>query len=221
MDWNFGGMGAMAFGWFSSMLTWIIILAVLIIFGILILYIRRARQFQYPCLEVAGLGQGKVSVFTTKAGWFKKNRVFFNLIETGGEQELICKDKSRKIFDVSSVDYHEINGKRGLICKRKDDDPEVLVPIDKVEVDNLKLLLRIAPADYRDAAVDILEKKRKETMTWFEKNAPLIITMGVFLFGLIALIIIFNFAKGESSAWREYAIGVKAAGQAVASTTAP
>ena len=221
MAFDMSGIGVTAFGWFQSIFIWVIIMFVLGILFIGILKIKQIRKFQYTCIEVVGLGQGKVSVYITKAGWFKKKRSFFGLIEIGGEQQLICKDGKRKVFNVSSTDYHEINGKRGLICKRKDDDPEVLVPIDRVEIANLGLLLRIAPADYRDAAVDILEEKRKETMTWMEKNMPLIITMGVFAFGIIALIIIFNFAKGESAAWREYAIAAKSGAQIVASTTAP
>jgi len=218
---DLGGIGVTVFGWFSSILTWAILLLGCFFVFVFVLMIRQKLRFKYPCLEIVGLGQGKVSIEITKAGWFKKNRNFFGLIETGGEQELICKDNKRKIFCASSVDYHEINGKRGLICKRKDDDPEVLVPLDSVEVSNLKLLTRIAPADYRDAAVDILEEKRKETMTWMEKNAPLIITIGTFAFGIIALIIIFNFAKGESSAWREYAEAVRTGSKIITSNTAP
>jgi len=186
-----------------------------------LLMFRKARKYQYPCIEIIGLGQGKVSIINTKAGWFKKRSMFFGLIEAGGEQELKCKDGNRKIFDASSVDYHEINNKRGIICKRKDDDPDVLVPLSHVEVQGLHLLVRIAPADYRDAAVDILESKRKETMSWLEKNAPLLIGITIFVFGIVALIIIFNFAKGESAAWREFAIAARSGAQVVASTVAP
>ena len=104
---------------------------------------------------------------------------------------------------------------------RKDDDPEVLVPLSKVEVTNLKLVTSIAPADYRDTAIQLMEEKRKETMSWLDKNAPLLIAMGVFVFGLIALVIIFNFAKGESSAWREMALQMKNAGTIIANSSAP
>jgi len=221
MAFDLGGIGSGMMGMMSSMLTWVIVFVILVVVGIAMLMFKKNLKYTFPCLEIVGLGQGKVSVHLTKAGWFKKRSVFFGLIEAGGEQQLICKDKKRKIFDVSSIDYHEINGKRGVICKRKDDDPEVLVPLNRVEVKNLNLLLTIAPADYRDAAVDILEDKRKETMGWLEKNAPLIVAMSVFLFGIIALIIVFNFAKGESSAWREYAEAAKSGATVVASTIAP
>jgi len=44
---------------------------------------------------------------------------------------------------------------------------------------------------------------------------------GLIILSVISLVIIFNFAKGESAAWREYAMGVKAATTSVASTIAP
>jgi len=220
MSFNLGMMGGVFLGWASSLVFWALLILFLFSLFILFLIIKRKLKFVYPCLEIISLGQGKISVNVSKAGWFKKNKNFFNLIETGGEQELICKNGNRKIFCASSVDYHEINGKRGIICKRKDDDPEVLVPISKVNIENLDLLLRIAPADYRDAAEDILEKKKQEVLTWVEKNLPLIISLTVFIFGLVALIIVFNFAKQESSAWRAFANSART-GIRIINSTAP
>lgn len=221
VSFNLGGLGSNIFGWFSSILTWALVLLFVGGLVIIVLVIKKRLKYRYPCIELVGLGQGKMSIYNTKAGWFKKRTAFFGLIETGGEQQLKCKDGKRTIHSASSVDYHEINGKRGIICKRKDDDPEVLVPLSRIDIENNHLLMRIAPADFRDAAVEILEDKRKETMTWLEKNAPMIVAIGVFAFGLIALIIIFNFAKGESTAWREYAEAARTGAQIVSSTTAP
>lgn len=218
---NLGGIGAGLMGLLSSTLTWAIVLFLIMVVTFLFLKLKQAKKFRYPCLEIISLGQGKCSFYKSKAGWFKKNRKFFNLVEVGGESELICKDGKRKIHNISSTDYHEFNGKRCVVCKRKDDDPDILVPINKVEINNLGLLASIAPADYRDAAVQILEDKKKETMSWLDKNAPLLIAMGVFIFGLIALIIVFNFAKGESSAWRTYAESVRTAGTVIMNSTAP
>jgi len=221
MAFDLGGIGAGMMGLLSSTIVWAIVLALVIIVGIGLLKFKQSRKFKYPCLEVISLGQGKCAFFTSKAGWFKKNRSFFGLIETGGEQELVCKDGKRKIHNISSTDYHEFNGKRCILCKRKDDDPDILVPLNKVEIKNLGLLASIAPADYRDAAAQILEEKRRETMSWLEKNSPMLIAMGIFIFGLIALIIVFNFAKGESAAWREAMMQVKSAGTVILNSTAP
>lgn len=218
---DLGGIGAGAMGLLSSTLTWAIGLAIFMAIIIIGAKIKQSRKFRYPCLEIIGLGQGKISMNLSKAGWFKKNRKFFGLIEASGEQEMVCKDGKRKINNVSSTDYHEFNGKRCVLCKRKDDDPDVLVPLNKVEISNLDLLASIAPADFRDAGIQIIEEKQRETMSWMEKNGGLIIAMGIFIFGLIALVIVFNFAKGESSAWREFAMASKNAGTIIMNSTAP
>lgn len=216
---NFGGLGSAVLGWATSLLFWAIVLSGLFMGFILILKIRRWRRFSFPCVEVTGLGQGKIMLTSTKAGWFKSKTRFFGLWDYSGEQQLVTKD-NRKIQSASSVDYHDINGKRGIVVKRKDDDPEILVPLTKFKVSNPELLAKIAPADFRDAAVNILEKYEKETMTWWQQNSGLIVLGGVIIFALIALIIIFNFAKGESSAWREFAEASKSSATVIASTTA-
>ncbi|MCK4500827.1 hypothetical protein KAU11_10030 [Candidatus Babeliales bacterium] len=221
MAFDLGGIGAGALGMLSSTLTWAIGLIIFILIVIAGAKIKQMKKFRYPVLEIIGLGQGKVSIQMTKGGWFKKNRSFFGLIEGSGEEELITKQGKRKIHNISSTDYHELNGRRCIIAKRKDDDPEVLVPLSKVEVKNLSLLASIAPADYRDAGIQILEAKKRETMSWMEKNSPMLIAMGVFIFGLIALIIVFNFAKGESAAWRTFAESSKTAGTIIMNSTAP
>jgi len=203
MGLDLGGIGGAIGSWGYSMLFWAII--AFIIGGIFVafLYIKKQFSYKFPVCEVVGVGEGKVMLEYSKAGWFKKKSFFFGLIEAGGEQEMRVKRGNRKVQQVSSMDYHEINGKRGLIVKRKDDDPEVLVPLSKFEISNEKLLAEIAPADYRDAAIDILDEKRKETLTWWDENKSTLLLAGVIVFALISLIIIFNFAKGESSAWRE------------------
>ncbi len=210
---NFGGLGSAMLGWATSLLFWAVIAIILFVVFIGVLKIRRWKRFAFPCVEVTGLGQGKIMLTSTKAGWFKSKRMFFGLIDYSGEQELITKD-NRKIQSASSVDYHDINGKRGIIVKRKDDDPEILVPLTSFKIINPQLLAKIAPADFRDASVNILEKYEKETMTWWQQNGGLIVLAGVIIFALIALIIVFNFAKGESAAWRDFA---KAAGSGAVS----
>ena len=203
MGFDLGGIGGAIGGWGSSMLFWAVIAMALCAIFIGFLYIKKQFSYKFPVCEVVGVGEGKVMFEYSKAGWFKKKSFFFGLIQAGGEQEMRVKRGGRKVQQVSSMDYHEINGKRGLIVKRKDDDPEVLVPLSKFEISNEKLLAEIAPADYRDAAIDILDEKRKETLTWWDENKSTLLLAGVIIFALISLIIIFNFAKGESAAWRE------------------
>jgi len=204
---DLGGIGATFSGFLNSAIVWVVIAAVFVgvVFGFL--FMKRKFSFKFPCIEVIGVGQSKIMAEISKAGWFKKKRAFFGLLEIGGEQEMRIKSGYRKIQQVSSQDYHDINGKRGLFVKRKDDDPSVLVPLSKFQIMNETLLSEIAPADYRDAAIDILDEKRKETLTWWDENKSTILLAGVIIFALISLIVIFNFAKGESTAWREFAAG--------------
>lgn len=213
MAFNIGGIGSAVVGWASSLIFWgAVILAMGILF-IVILKVKQNRRYEFPCLEFIGLGQGKVRVNISQCGWFKKNRIFFGLIERGGEDVLLCKDGKRKIYFASSSDYHDIDGVKGIICKRKDDDPEVLVPLSKFLLDEKSKtsIMSVVPADYRDIGIQILEDKRKETMTWWDENKATILSLTVIVFAIIALIIVFQFAKGESSEWR-------AAGQAMMSS---
>ena len=204
---DFGGIGSMAFGWASSIMFWALTIVVIIAVGFIALNFRKSRRFEFPLLEIISLGQGKIRVQSGKAGWFRTKTVLFGLLDIGGEEELLCKGKrghkDRRILYASSTDYHDINGKRGIIAKRKDDDPEILVPLNTFEVKNLSLLSTIAPADYRDAANKILEDKRKETLTWWDENKSTVLMVSTLIFAIIALIFIIKFAQGESSAWRE------------------
>lgn len=207
MAFDLGGIGSAAFGWASGLVFWAILIVGLFLVFIGILSIRKRMRFEFPAMEVISLGQGKVRVNVSKCGWFKKKKMFFGLIDYGGEEEMLFKakfmQKPRRIFYASSTDYHDIGGKRGIICKRKDDDPEILVPLDKMEISNLGILGRIAPADYRDAANIILEDKRKETLSWWDENKSTVLMISTLIFAIIALIFIIQFAQGESSAWRE------------------
>ena len=134
---DLSGIGAGMFGLLSSMLTWALVLFGMIILVVVILKIRQSKKFKFPILEVTGLGQGKVAVHLSKAGWFKKQRKFFGLLEVAGEQELICKDGKRRVHNISSTDYHEFNNKRCIIAKRKD----VLKIITAEDAENLKRTL--------------------------------------------------------------------------------
>ena len=204
---EFGDVGGMIFAWGSSFVFWAVLAVIGFVVLISALKYRRNKRFEFPCLEVVSLGQGKIRVSNGWCGWFKKKKVFFGLLDVGGEEELIMKGKrgmkSRRILYASSTDYHDINGRRGIIAKRKDDDPEILVPLNRFAVKNIALLSTIAPADYRDAANKILEDKRRESLSWWDENKTTVLMVSTLAFCIIALIFILRFAQGESSAWRD------------------
>ena len=202
---NFEGIGKTIFGWGWTALLVFIVVGVLFGFFLLGLWIMRNRKFDTTLLEIINLGGGKIAIETSEAGWLKKRRMLFGLLEVGGETVCYCKKGMRRIFNVSSEDYHEFNGKKCLIAKRKDDDPDVLVPLSKFEVKNLALLAEIAPGDYRDAANQILEEKRREAYTWWDENKSAIISISLFMIMLVAMIVFFKFMQSESEGWRQTA----------------
>lgn len=200
-----GGMLSLA----TSFFFWIAVIFFMVLVGFAALKIRQNKRYEFTALEIISLGQGKVRINKSKCGWFRSQKRLFGLLDYAGEEELLLKprflQKPRRIYYASSEDYHDIFGKRGIICKRKGDDPQILVPLDSFEVSNNQILAQIAPADYRDAALKIYEDKKRETLTWWDENKTIILAMSIFVFGLVALIIVFKFAAGESSAWREFA----------------
>ena len=188
------------FEWLRTGIFWLVLIFVLAVavFGTLI--IRKNKKLQYVVLEITNLGSGKIGVNSSKAGWFKTNTILFGLWDQGGEDILKLKD-GRKVQCASSVDFHEINGKRGLIVKRKDDDPKILVPLTSIEISNKHLLSEIAPADMRDASVNIIRQAEKEASTFLDKYLPYIMLGGVVVFAFVSIILIIQMVKnGQTEA---------------------
>ena len=120
-----------------SPLIWIIVIFFLVFAGLGSLWVRKQKKLCYSCIVVRNTGNGKIDLKTMKAGWFKTNSMLGGLWDYGMEEELRTggwRCPVDKIQGGSTVDFHEINGKRGLICRRKDDDPKVLVALTKMEI---------------------------------------------------------------------------------------
>ena len=199
---------------FSSLIFWLILIVGVVFLIFLFLIIKKRKKLIYPLMELTDLGAGKIGAkikIKNGAGWFKKKTTFFGLIDYGGEDVLRTWDK-REVQNASSEDFHDINGRRGLIVVRKSDDPAILLPVNKAGISNkykivgegkqghlenidlipiksMKLsntdfLLEIAPADYRDASSKIIDSVSKETMSKWEKLAPYVV------FGLLGIILL-------------------------------
>lgn len=241
---GFGNVGA----WFATIVFWLVIGCGFFIFVIVCLVIKRRRKLIYPVIEITDLGGGKVGMRNTRAGWFKSSTIFFGLIEKGGEDKLRLKD-GREIQNASSADFHDINGKRGILIQRKPDDPKVLLPIDKssfvtkvnlikdektgklikkvmLDGESLTILNKIAPADFRDTSSKIMQQAEQETLSKFnqfiQQFMPFIM-MGVFL---VALIFIIQYAKyTQAEAWKMTQETIKLSydnkKQVIASSVAP
>jgi len=188
-----------------SPLLWILVVGVLMIGSFGALWIRKQRKLEYPCLVVRKTGNGKVDIRTMKAGWFKSHSILFGLLDWRGEEVLYTggfRKPVDKIQAGSTIDFHEIEGKKGLICRRKDDDPKILVPITKMEMENDVLLGAIAGVDLRDASVNIVQAAEKETRNRTQEIVQWIIMGGVIMLALIVIIMSYQFvSRAQSEAW--------------------
>jgi hypothetical protein len=175
--------------WLTKASFWtigIILLVVAIFFFYLVM--SRKGKLKYNVLEIVLFGQGKVGLNLLKAGIFKSKTAFFGLLDYGEESIFKTKD-GRRILNARTTYLHDVFGKKGFICCRKKDDARILVPLSKVDIDNLGLLGEIAPVDYRDASVTILKDAVKETTGTWEKILPYLAIGIIVILCIIAIII--------------------------------
>lgn len=186
--------------WLSSGLFWLVMTFLLTIGVAIILVVNKRRRLRWNVLELLNYGNGKVGIYFLRAGIFKKRTTIFGLWDYGHENVIKCKD-GRIILEATTDDLMDIMGKKGFLVRRKDDDPKILVPINKVNWKNEIALLEIAPADFRDASVNIVDSATKETQTWADKYLPYIMLGGMVIFFIVGFILasqFFNRAMDKS-----------------------
>jgi len=187
-------------GWVGTAFLWTSIIIFVCAVFIIFLVLQKRKKFKFPTFIFINTGNGKVSITKTMSGWFSNKKTFFGLIEKKGSDEMITK-KGIKILNVSASDFHDYDGKLCLLIKRKDDDPKILAPISKAEVEE-KLLLEVAPAEYRDASVGIVNKIDDETKGSLEKYLPMIMSGVIIMGGLLSIIFIIQFSNKNLEAMR-------------------
>lgn len=213
-------IGPMFMQWFSSGIFWLIIAVVLTVSTIILLYVNKKAKLKYNCLEFVSYGNGKTGVNYTTAGVFKKGKAMFGLLDTGRESCFKTAD-GRVILEASTDDLHDINGKKGFLVRRKDDDQKILVPISKVDWKNESALFDIAPADFRDASVTIISDATKETQGWAEKYLPYIMLGGIVIFFVVSFILASQFFNRTVDKAGEILIKVGQNQVSTAPSTAP
>jgi len=226
------------FGLLTSGLFWLVIIAVFVavVFGFLL--IRKNRKLSNPVYEITSLGRGKVGIRSgrkMRGGWFKKNVTFFGLWDYGYEEVFRLKD-GRVVLNISSEDFHEINGKMGVLVMRSPEDPRICVPVYRVKCENGELLTKIAPADYRGTVVDIIRKAEAETKDKLDKIMQYAFWGGIILFSFISIILITQMVKNGQTEAKDLILeagrmgsdqlkticqGVQHVGEAVQTTGAP
>jgi hypothetical protein len=189
---DFGGIFGAFSGWLSSGMFWLV-MAILLTIGVtFLLVIQKRRKLKYECLELINFGNNRVGINRLKAGIFKKKSALFNLWDYGTESTYKTSD-GRIIQEANSEDLFDIFSKKGFIVRRKDDDPKILVPITNVTWSNERALFEIAPADFRDASVNIIDTASKETNSWADKYLPYIMLGGMVIFFIVGFILASQF----------------------------
>ena len=197
---GYGDLNGVFKNWLTSGVFWMV-MAILLTLGIVvILVLHKRRKLRWNALEIISYGNGKVGINSLKCGIFKKKSSFFGLWDSGSENVIKCAD-GRIILEASTGDLQDIMGKKGFMLRRKDDDPKILVPISKVKWENEAPLFAIAPADFRDASVNIVDTATKETISWADKYLPYIMLGGMVVFFIVGFILasqFFNRAMDKS-----------------------
>jgi len=203
------GISDIAIKTMLSPLLWVAVVFVILIFSVGALWVRKQRKLEYDCFVIRKTGNGKVDMKIMKAGWFKSNKVLEGLLDWSGEEHLETggfRQPNDKIQAGSTIDFHQINGKKGLICRRKDDDPKILVPLTRIEIQNDEILGEIASADLRDASVNIVKQAEKETRNRTQEIVQWIIMGGVIMLALIVIIMSYQFvSRAQAESW-EYVL---------------
>lgn len=202
MAFNLSSFTEVLMRWVGKGTFWVIVFAVIFLLGFGGLWIRKQRKLEYPCMLVTSLGNGKISTRKIRCGWFKSHETFFGLWDYGNETVLKLSD-GRRVLAASLEDMQEIDGKMGFIVYRKDDDAKIVVPINKARLKGRRMVWKIAPADYRDAATEVVNSAVKETQSAMERFAPAIIFGVLIVFSLIIILLIVQFANNRLDAAQE------------------
>ena len=175
---------------------WLVMLVVLfaVIFGSI--WMRKKGKFTFPCIIFSDNGNGKVGIRFSRAGWFKSKKILGGMIDISGERRLEVKD-GRMVQQGSSSDFHELGFKAGLLLQEKPDDPKVLVPIKKCQLDinSQKMINAIAPADYRDACSKIISDAEKEGIANWANMAQILVFGFVAMVLFISIILVIQYSK--------------------------
>jgi len=219
---SFGSINWNSALWMGLKIFLIIAISLIMAFGII--WALKRRKFVYPVIILRNVGEGKTIWTLTKAAKLRTHKIFFNMIDSKGEYELITRT-GIKIIKYSDTDMQLIFGNMGFIVVQKPDDPKVLVPISTTHIENYKLMMDIASADFADAALEKSRAARRELLSWAEQMIPYISLIIVAVMAFLIFVITFQWATGTIKDITAAAVICKnvvaATATAVQSTVAP
>jgi len=189
---NTSGYTSALFGLMSTFIFWAVVLLFLVVTIIGGLWVRKKRKLVHPVIETVPLGRGKIGIRRRlKGGWFKNNKTFFGLWDYG-ERDIYLTSDGRQIQNLSSEDFHEIDGKMGVIAVRSPENPRILLPLNKAEIENKTILLKIPPGDYVGAVIDVIKKSERETRDRTQEIVKYALLGLIIMIFFISIIIVSN-----------------------------
>jgi hypothetical protein len=196
---SLGGIGGTLLSWVTAPLIMVVVAAIAFLFIFLVLYFRKRRALVFGSAEFVDLGGGRTNINflgNKSVGWFGKKKGFLGLWRTGNK--VMMTKNMREIQLFSEEDFQEVNGERAVVFYR---DPvrRCLFPINKLVFNNKDIVADIAPAEYTDAAIDIIQKNEVETLDKLSKFAPYIMFALMGMIFLIAIIVIINYVNGSQT----------------------
>lgn len=188
------GILGIVLSWFSSVVFWFVVAIVILIGVMIILTLRKKRNLSFPAFEITCLKDGKTVIEHHKAGWFGKKKTLFGLMDYG-KQKVMRLNDGRVVHDFSIDDYHEYRkkgkGKRAIIVTAHPEDKSMVVPISNSKLDSksLNAVYEIAPADYRESAVEAFNDSSKELKGTMDRILPYVMLGGIIIFFIVGLVI--------------------------------
>lgn len=173
-------------------LMWLVIIIGIMIMVFVFLKIRKRRALKYPSIEIVDLGNGKTGLNKLRCGWLGKNLFLRGLWWTG--REVMRTNENEEILNFSEEDFQEVDGQRGVVFYR-DPISRTLVPINHLHIEGKAMVAAIPPAEYVDAAIDIVRDAERETSDWREKIIMWALIGGIIIFALISIILITQMIK--------------------------
>lgn len=184
-----GDIGGIVSSYLTSGIFWIVALVVLVILAVFFYgYFSRRSKLKYNCLEFVRFGNGKVGINFMKAGIFKTRTMLFGMFDFGPESVTRTTD-GRIIQGAKSSHLHDVFGRKGFIVIRSPKDSKILVPLGKIDFDNMEMLMAVASGDYRDASSRIFREAVEETRGTWEKILPYVMVALVVIMTIINVII--------------------------------
>lgn len=183
-----------------SMLTsgafWAIVILGGASLGMGVLYFMKRRKFKTLTFVATELGNGKMGFTQTLSGYFSKNRRFGILWEGKGQDECITKD-FQVIYGLQPEDYHEFNFQRCIFVTPSIDDPQILVPINKMFINEKKkdMLFDMPSLEIREAAIDAFQKTTKEMKDWREQVIQYVVIGLIVIMAFLVILFVTNYAS--------------------------